>query len=88
MAERADQLDYWRTVHAHHQATGKAGQHTRDTIAKGDRIRPYGNKDWMTVTRLNPKSVSVHYQPAWDTARTIRGTIRYDQIAEHESAAL
>ena len=81
MAQRADDLAYWRAVRADQIATGDTGNYSRDTIATGDqvKIRFHG---WVPVLRVNAKTVSVE-TPAPYGGRMIRGTIPYQEIQDH-----
>ncbi|MGB6245180.1 DUF3560 domain-containing protein [Gordonia sp. (in: high G+C Gram-positive bacteria)] len=84
IAQRADQLDYWRTIRKEQIDTGQAANHGPDTIAKGDAIRTrYG---WYKVVRVNKKTVSVdvthHYQAA---DRVITDTVPYQEITAHKA---
>src|SRR5690625_2015303 len=77
MAQRADEIDYWRSVYADQQTTGIANSYSRDTIAKGDEVQYRGH--WYTVVRANPKTVSVRLfdRASWTNK------IGYHEISNH-----
>ena len=75
LAAAQDQLSYWQEVRAEQIASGAATDHNKDTINVGDQIRYFGS--WCTVTRVNPKSVSI------TDAYGHRGTVPYTHIREH-----
>lgn len=84
MAQRADQIEHWKSVRAEQIAAGIAGNYSPDTISKGDHIRTRWD-DWCTVLRVNKKTVSVE-QPAPYGGRMIRNTIPYQEIKGHKPA--
>ncbi|WP_232525654.1 hypothetical protein [Mycobacterium intracellulare] len=43
MAQRGDQIAYWKAVYADLQASGAANPHSRDSITKGDLIKYRGH---------------------------------------------
>lgn len=79
MAQRADEIAYWKTVYESQQASGIAGNYSRDTISPGDLVKRRGH--WYPVVRVNAKSVSVrlHEGASWTT------TIGYHELAGHRS---
>ena len=81
MAQRADDIAYWRAIRTDQIAAGHTGDYSRDTITKGDqvKIRFHG---WVPVIRVNAKTVSVE-TPAPFGGRMIRGTIPYQEIQGH-----
>lgn len=81
MAQRVDQIAYWKEIYADLQASGVASPHSRDSITKGDLIKYRGR--WYPVIRVNAKTVSVrlHERASW-TDR-----IGYHEIADHRPAA-
>lgn len=80
MAQRGDQIAYWKGIYAELQASGAASGHSRDTITKGDLIKYRGH--WYPVVRVNAKTVSVrlHETASW-TDR-----IGYHEISDHRHA--
>lgn len=74
LAERQEQIDYWKSVHARQVAEGIAQDLTGDCISAGDAIRYRGR--WYEVVRVNPKSVTVK------TSRG-SGSVRYHEITDH-----
>ncbi|AGZ54678.1 MULTISPECIES: DUF3560 domain-containing protein [Mycobacterium] len=80
MAQRGDQIAYWKAVYADLQASGAANPHSRDSITKGDLIKYRGH--WYPVVRVNSKTVSVrrHELASW-TDR-----IGYHEISGHRPA--
>ncbi|KQH79850.1 hypothetical protein AO501_08370 [Mycobacterium gordonae] len=81
MAQRADDIAYWRDIYCTQQAQGVANTYSRDTIAKGDLIK-YLNT-WYPVERVNLKSVSIrlHANASWTD------TVAYHKIQGHRPAA-
>lgn len=81
MAQRADEIAYWKGVYAEQQAAGIASSYSRDTIAKGDYILYCGS--WWPVVRVNAKSVSIrpHEGATWTN------TVAYHKIKGHRPAA-
>jgi hypothetical protein len=77
MAQRADQITYWKDIYATLQAQGVATSYSRETIAKGDRIKRRG--EWYEVERVNAKSVSIHL-PNWSWTHTVG----YHEIEDHQ----
>lgn len=77
MAQRGDQIAYWKAIYADLQTSGVASTHSRDNITKGDLIKYRGH--WYPVIRVNAKTVSVrlHERASW-TDR-----IGYHEIAGH-----
>ena len=73
--ECRDQIAYWEAVRAHKIDTGKATGHSRDTIAKGDRVKVRGT--WHEVVRVNQKTVSVTTGYSWTD------TTPYAEIQDH-----
>ena len=80
MAQREDELAYWKTIFAAQQAAGIASTHSRATIARGDLIKY--RRGWYRVVRVNPKTVSVqmHEGASW------ANTIGYHEISGHQPA--
>lgn len=80
MAQREDQIAYWKSIYAELQASGVASTHSRASISKGDLIKYRGR--WYPVVRVNSKTVSVrlHEMAAW-TDR-----IGYHEISGHRPA--
>jgi hypothetical protein len=80
MAQRADDIAYWKGVYAAQQEAGIASTHGPDTIAVGDLIKRRGS--WYPVVRVNRKSVSVRLHPeaSWTN------TIGYHEISGHQRA--
>lgn len=81
MAQRADDLAYWRGIRQDQIAAGQAGDYSRDTITKGDqvKIRHHG---WVTVTRANKVTVTIE-TPAPFGGRMISGTVPYHELQGH-----
>ena len=77
MADRQEQIDYWRRVYETQQAEGIATAYSREMIAKGDAVC-YRNR-WYEVTRVNAKSVTVKMSRG-------TGTIRIHRIGGHRPA--
>ncbi len=77
MAQRADDITYWKNIYATQQAQGIANTYSQDTIAKGDLIQ-YLNR-WYTVLRVKTKSVSIrlHDNASWTD------TVAYHKIMDH-----
>lgn len=80
MAQRADDIAYWKDIYTAQQEAGIASTHGPDTIAVGDLIQRRGS--WYPVVRVNRKSVSVRLHPeaSWTT------TIGYHEISGHRAA--
>lgn len=76
--ELADQLAYWQRVHDDQVADGTIGVYNATTIRPGDRVKVISS--WWTVTRVNPKTVTIATENA-----TLRA--RYSDIREHRAAA-
>lgn len=79
--ELADQLTYWRQIHADQITAGAATNYGPDSIAKGDQVKIRGR--WYPVVRVNKKTVSIPsiVGGSWtDTAP-------YREIQEHRPAA-
>lgn len=81
MAQREDEIAYWKNIYEAQQVAGIASSHSRDTIAKGDLVKYCGR--WYPVVRVNAKTVSVqmHEGASWTN------TIGYHQISGHQRAA-
>ena len=81
MAQRADEIAYWKGIYAEQQAAGIASSYSRDNIAKGDYIRYCGS--WWPVVRVNAKSVSIrpHEGATWTN------TVAYHKIQGHRRAS-
>jgi Domain of unknown function (DUF3560) len=81
MAQRGDEITYWKQIYADLQASGIASTHSRDSITKGDLIKYRGH--WYPVVRVNPKTVSVrlHDCASWTN------TIGYHEISGHRPGA-
>jgi hypothetical protein len=79
IAQRADEIAYWKGIYAAQQATGIATSFSRDTITEGDLVKHHGC--WYPVVRVNTKSVSVHmhHGMTWTT------TIGYHEISGHRT---
>lgn len=84
MAQRADDLTYWRGIRAQQIADGQTGDYSPTTITVGDHIklRFHG---WVPVLRVNKVTVSVQ-TPAPFGGSMIRGTIPYHEIQGHRPA--
>lgn len=80
MAQRADNIAYWKGVYTAQQEAGIASTHSADTIAVGDLIKH--RRSWYPVIRVNRKSVSVRLHPeaSWTN------TIGYHEISGHRAA--
>lgn len=80
MAQRNDQVTYWKAVYADLQAAGVASLHSRDSISKGDLVKYRGH--WYPVVRVNSKTVSVrmHELASW------ANRIGYHEISGHRPA--
>ncbi|MEA5456928.1 DUF3560 domain-containing protein [Sinomonas sp. JGH33] len=78
LGELRDQLAYWEGVRAEHIATGKATNHSRETIKPGDAVRIRGH--WRRVVRANAKTVSVETGYSWTDKAP------YHEITDHRSA--
>jgi hypothetical protein len=81
MAQRRDEISYWKAIYADLQVSGVASTHSRETISAGDFVQRRGH--WYPVVRVNPKSVSVrmHEGATWTN------TIGYHEISGHHRAA-
>lgn len=79
IAQRADEIIYWKGIYAAQQAAGLANTYGPDSINKGDLIKKRGA--WYQVVRVNPKSVSVQVQ----AGATWTHKIAYHQISEHRA---
>lgn len=77
IAQRADEIAYWTGIYTAQQQAGIANTYSRDTIAKGDRIK-YGSS-WYTVVRANAKTVSVRLF----AHASFTNTVGYHQISGH-----
>lgn len=77
-----DDLAFWEGIRAAQVASGATTDYSRETVAKGDKVRFWGG--WALVTRTNAKSVSVE----WDNGNgyTRRGTVLYHEIKAHAPA--
>ncbi|QHC68789.1 DUF3560 domain-containing protein (plasmid) [Rathayibacter sp. VKM Ac-2759] len=81
-AQRENERDYWSTVREAQAAAGATAIHSRDTIAKGDAIEhKFG---WSTVTRVNPKTVTVALD--WNGG-TRPYSVAYADIRSHRVTA-
>jgi hypothetical protein len=80
MAQRADEISYWKGVYADQQAAGIASSYSRDNITKGDYILYCGS--WLPVVRVNAKSVSIRMHDG----ATWTNTVAYHKIKGHRSA--
>ncbi|TCL77889.1 MULTISPECIES: DUF3560 domain-containing protein [unclassified Rathayibacter] len=81
-AQLENERDYWSTVREAQAAAGAITIHSRDTIAKGDAIEhKFG---WSTVTRVNPKTVTVALD--WNGG-TRPYSVAYADIQGHRPAA-
>lgn len=80
MAQRGDEISYWKGIYAEQQAAGIASTYSRETIAKGDHIFYCGS--WWPVVRVNAKSVSIrmHEGASWTN------TVAYHKIQDHRRA--
>lgn len=85
MAERADQIAYWKQVRDQQIANGQATNYGPDTINKGDAVKTWHG--WSRAIRVNKKTVSVdvtrYYQAA---TRIITDTVLYHEIRDHKPA--
>jgi hypothetical protein len=81
MAQRSDEIAYWKSAYADQQAAGIASSYSRDNVAKGDYILYCGS--WLPVVRVNAKSVSIrmHEGATWTN------TVAYHKIKDHRPAA-
>ncbi|MCJ1688537.1 DUF3560 domain-containing protein [Rathayibacter sp. VKM Ac-2927] len=81
-AQLENERDYWSAVREAQAAAGVTVIHSRDTIAKGDAIEhKFG---WSTVTRVNPKTVTVDLD--WNGG-TRPYFVAYSDIQGHRTAA-
>lgn len=78
---RAEKIEYWKAERANQIASGKVVDYGPDNIAVGDLIR-YTNR-WLTVKRVNAKSVSVQHP---EIAR-LTHTVPYHEISGRIAAA-
>lgn len=80
MAQRGEEIDYWKGVYAEQQSAGIAPSYSRETIAKGDHVRYCGR--WWPVVRVNAKSVSIrmHEGASWTD------TVAYHKLQGHRPA--
>lgn len=78
---RAEKIEYWKTERAKQIASGEVVDYGPDNIAVGDLVG-YTNR-WLTVKRVNAKSVSVQHP---EIAR-LTHTVRYHEIRGHITAA-
>ena len=79
IAQRADEITYWKGIYAAQQAAGLANTYGPDSITKGDLIKKRGA--WYQVVRVNPKSVSVQVQ----AGATWTHKIAYHEISDHRA---
>ncbi|HEY9313808.1 DUF3560 domain-containing protein [Williamsia sp.] len=84
MAQRADDITYWKTVRAEQIERGQINDYSRDTISKGDYVK-VASLGWLTVTRVNAKSVTVTY-PAPYGGRMLTDTVKYPHLRGHTTA--
>lgn len=73
-----ERIAYWQGVRDEQIRDGRAGQHSRDTIAAGDAVLIRGQ--WHIVQRANPKSVTVHGTPG------MINRAPYEHISGHRPA--
>lgn len=82
MAQRGDEITYWRGVYADMQAAGEASTYSKETIAAGDEILYRGT--WYKVVRANAKTVGVHFfgdrQSGWTNK------LGYHELSGHRPA--
>ncbi|QNJ96568.1 DUF3560 domain-containing protein (plasmid) [Mycolicibacterium fluoranthenivorans] len=77
IAQRADEITYWKDIYAAQQTAGIATSFGPDTIAKGDRIKY--RSGWYPVVRVNAKTVSVQSAPG----ETWTHKVPYHEISDH-----
>ncbi|MBB3752582.1 hypothetical protein FHT44_005094 [Mycolicibacterium sp. BK634] len=82
MAQRADEITYWKGVFAELQAAGLASTYSKETVKKGDQVKYRGS--WYNVVRANAKTVSVHF---FGGSQNWSNLIGYHEISGHRSAA-
>lgn len=78
MAQRADEIAYWKGIYTAQQEAGLANTYGPDSIAKGDLIKKRGA--WYQVVRVNQKTVSVQVQ----AGATWTHKIPYHEISAHQ----
>lgn len=78
---RAEKIEYWKAERAKQIDSGRVVDYGPDNIAVGDLVS-YTNR-WLTVKRVNAKSVSVQHP---EISR-LTHTIRYHEIRGHIGAA-
>lgn len=78
---RADKIEYWKAERAKQIESGEVVDYGPGNIAVGDLVR-YTNR-WLTVRRVNAKSVSVQHP---EIAR-LTHTVRYHEIRGHIRAS-
>lgn len=83
MAQRGDEIAYWRGVFAAMQVQGVASTHSRETVKAGDLIEYRGT--WYRVVRANAKTVSVHFFGECQSGWTNK--VSYAAITGHKPAA-
>lgn len=76
-----EQLEYWQGIRDEQIRDGKATNYSRGDIVRGDQVQYRGR--WLTVIRVNPKSVSVRSQ----VGGSWTDTIAYAEITNHRAAA-
>lgn len=84
MAQRADDITYWKEVRAQQITAGQATDYSRDTISVGDLVRGR-HRDWYPVVRVNAKSVTVSY-PAPFGGAMLTDTMKYAHLSGHRPA--
>lgn len=76
-----EQLEYWQGVRDEQIRRGDATNYSRADIDPGDQIKYRGS--WLTVIRVNSKSVSVRSQAGGNWT----DTIAYPEITDHRATA-
>lgn len=75
-----EQLEYWQGIRDEQIRDGKATNYSRGDIDRGDQIKYRGR--WLTVVRVNPKSISVRSQ----VGGSWTDTIAYAEISDHQAS--
>lgn len=82
MAERADQISYWKGIYAVMQEQGEANTYSRETVRAGDFVKY--RSTWYKVVRANAKTVSVRFFGERQTGWTNK--VGYHEITGHRAA--
>lgn len=89
-ADLDEQIGYWRQVREQQLADGTARrEYSKDDVAKGQQVRTRSGR-WLTVTRVNAKSVTVDITATLycvEEGRVVTETVPYRDIIAVRDAA-